>query len=192
MVVSTTKSIITRHMYGDAIYFTILGLSCLYPGLYLYLGCRDRPPYFGYVRRSMNRPPQPADSWHKQHEKDCGGSFTKISEPKGKEKNSNDSKRKRGDSMQKTIKEAFSKKVWKEGTVTNNTASKVIVIEDESPVPTRNGTLDRKPRGNPPRYLQTDPAPPSIISTISFPCPICNSPGFNPETINDHIDTCIQ
>lgn len=43
--------------------------------------CKSRPPYFGIVRRSMNRPPQPADNWWKQHLASCGGVYTKISEP---------------------------------------------------------------------------------------------------------------
>jgi hypothetical protein len=29
--------------------------------------CKDKPPFFGYVRRAMNRPPQPADNWFNRH-----------------------------------------------------------------------------------------------------------------------------
>ncbi len=29
----------------------------------------------------MNRKPQPADSWWKDHQRYCGGEFIKISEP---------------------------------------------------------------------------------------------------------------
>ena len=43
--------------------------------------CQGSPPYFGMVRRAMNRPPQPADNWWKQHQQSCGGTFHKISEP---------------------------------------------------------------------------------------------------------------
>ncbi|KAJ1927639.1 hypothetical protein IWQ60_002742 [Tieghemiomyces parasiticus] len=43
--------------------------------------CQERGPYFGYVRRSMNRSPQPADPWFSQHRATCGGTFTKISAP---------------------------------------------------------------------------------------------------------------
>ncbi|KAI9217084.1 SprT-like family-domain-containing protein [Blastocladiella britannica] len=43
--------------------------------------CAGRAPYFGYVRRSMNRPPQPADSWWQRHLASCGGTYTKISGP---------------------------------------------------------------------------------------------------------------
>ncbi|KAH7054525.1 SprT-like family-domain-containing protein [Macrophomina phaseolina] len=43
--------------------------------------CQARPPFFGLVKRSMNRAPSPRDSWWPQHQADCGGSFTKIAEP---------------------------------------------------------------------------------------------------------------
>jgi predicted SprT family Zn-dependent metalloprotease len=43
--------------------------------------CRHRPPYYGLVKRSMNRAPQPADSWFARHQSECGGTFTKVSEP---------------------------------------------------------------------------------------------------------------
>ncbi|CUV05093.1 unnamed protein product, partial [Cryptosporidium hominis] len=39
--------------------------------------CRNHPPYYGYVRRSINRKPGPADSWWNFHKKTCGGCFVK-------------------------------------------------------------------------------------------------------------------
>ncbi|KAJ4353296.1 uncharacterized protein N0V89_005023 [Didymosphaeria variabile] len=43
--------------------------------------CKDQPPYFGLVKRSMNRPPGKYDSWWARHEAECGGTYTKIQEP---------------------------------------------------------------------------------------------------------------
>jgi hypothetical protein len=43
--------------------------------------CKHRPPYFGIVRRAMNRPPQPADRWWSEHQASCSGKFTKIDGP---------------------------------------------------------------------------------------------------------------
>lgn len=43
--------------------------------------CKERSPYFGLVKRSMNRPPSKADFWFDDHQKECGGKFTKIAEP---------------------------------------------------------------------------------------------------------------
>ncbi|CAL4123391.1 unnamed protein product, partial [Meganyctiphanes norvegica] len=45
--------------------------------------CRKRPPYFGMVKRSMNRIPGPRDTWWGRHQQNCGGSYTKIKEPEG-------------------------------------------------------------------------------------------------------------
>jgi hypothetical protein len=43
--------------------------------------CKGRPPYFGLVKRSMNRAPGKSDPWWEQHAKDCGGAYRKIQEP---------------------------------------------------------------------------------------------------------------
>ncbi|XP_009078792.1 PREDICTED: sprT-like domain-containing protein Spartan, partial [Acanthisitta chloris] len=43
--------------------------------------CQNRGPYFGYVKRSMNRAPSAQDFWWDDHQKTCGGTFTKVKEP---------------------------------------------------------------------------------------------------------------
>ncbi|CAN8203777.1 unnamed protein product [Coccothraustes coccothraustes] len=43
--------------------------------------CQNRAPYFGYVKRSMNRAPSAHDFWWDEHQKTCGGTFTKVKEP---------------------------------------------------------------------------------------------------------------
>jgi hypothetical protein len=43
--------------------------------------CRSQPPYFGLVKRSMNRPPGKSDTWWTRHQAECGGTYTKIQEP---------------------------------------------------------------------------------------------------------------
>jgi hypothetical protein len=49
--------------------------------------CKSLPPYFGIVRRAMNRPPGPSDNWYLDHQARCdGGTWVKISEPPPKEK----------------------------------------------------------------------------------------------------------
>ncbi|XP_054018230.1 DNA-dependent metalloprotease SPRTN [Dryobates pubescens] len=52
--------------------------------------CQNRKPYFGYVKRSMNRAPSARDFWWVEHQQTCGGTFTKVKEPenfkKSKEK----------------------------------------------------------------------------------------------------------
>lgn len=48
--------------------------------------CQNRRPFFGIVKRAMNRKPGPNDTWWKQHQDSCGGTFQKISEPDPKTK----------------------------------------------------------------------------------------------------------
>ncbi|NXX18672.1 SPRTN protein, partial [Podargus strigoides] len=43
--------------------------------------CQNRKPYFGYVKRSMNRAPSARDFWWAEHQEKCGGTFTKVKEP---------------------------------------------------------------------------------------------------------------
>ncbi|ODM90267.1 SprT-like domain-containing protein Spartan, partial [Orchesella cincta] len=44
--------------------------------------CQHRPPYFGVVKRSTNRPPGINDLWYNDHQRTCGGTFVKVKEPK--------------------------------------------------------------------------------------------------------------
>ena len=41
--------------------------------------CKEDKPFYGYVRRAVNRPPQKADPWFRDHQRKCGGEFVKIS-----------------------------------------------------------------------------------------------------------------
>ena len=43
--------------------------------------CVEKPPYYGLVKRAMNRAPGPTDPWWAVHAAQCGGSYTKISGP---------------------------------------------------------------------------------------------------------------
>jgi predicted SprT family Zn-dependent metalloprotease len=43
--------------------------------------CRELPPYFGWVKRAMNRAPGKSDKWWKSHLESCGGQFTKVETP---------------------------------------------------------------------------------------------------------------
>ncbi|KAM9354434.1 DNA-dependent metalloprotease SPRTN [Pholidichthys leucotaenia] len=45
--------------------------------------CQNRRPYFGYVKRAMNRAPSSLDPWWNDHKMTCGGTFTKVKEPEG-------------------------------------------------------------------------------------------------------------
>ncbi|CAI5452455.1 unnamed protein product [Caenorhabditis angaria] len=47
--------------------------------------CQNKYPYFGYVKRTANRPPGPNDLWWPKHQLTCCGEFVKIQEPEGYE-----------------------------------------------------------------------------------------------------------
>ncbi|KAF7694470.1 DNA-dependent metalloprotease SPRTN [Silurus meridionalis] len=74
--------------------------------------CQSRKPYFGYVKRAMNRAPSARDPWWEEHRRTCGGTYTKIKEPenygkKGKseeEKKEKNTSRKHGDKLKASSK----------------------------------------------------------------------------------------
>lgn len=43
--------------------------------------CRSQAPFFGQVKRSMNRAPGKSDSWWSRHVEECGGTFVKVGKP---------------------------------------------------------------------------------------------------------------
>ena len=45
--------------------------------------CQNRRPYYGYVKRAMNRAPSARDPWWADHARNCGGTYTKVKEPEG-------------------------------------------------------------------------------------------------------------
>ncbi|TGZ72337.1 hypothetical protein CRM22_002145 [Opisthorchis felineus] len=71
--------------------------------------CQQRPPFFGYVKRAMNRAPGPNDTWWSQHQATCSGRFVKIKEP---EKSNKSTTRKRDIKGQATSLSAPTKKPY--------------------------------------------------------------------------------
>ncbi|XP_061609888.1 DNA-dependent metalloprotease SPRTN isoform X1 [Phyllopteryx taeniolatus] len=45
--------------------------------------CQTRKPYFGFVKRAMNRAPSALDPWWGDHQRTCGGNYAKVKEPEG-------------------------------------------------------------------------------------------------------------
>ncbi|XP_045584641.2 DNA-dependent metalloprotease SPRTN isoform X1 [Procambarus clarkii] len=43
--------------------------------------CTTRRPFFGILRRAIERPPGPSDKWWARHQQECGGTFHKIEGP---------------------------------------------------------------------------------------------------------------
>lgn len=48
--------------------------------------CKNRGPFYGFVKRTSNRAPGPNDRWWSSHQSSCGGTFVKVKEPEPKQK----------------------------------------------------------------------------------------------------------
>uniref|UniRef100_A0A3Q3WQ32 DNA-dependent metalloprotease SPRTN n=1 Tax=Mola mola TaxID=94237 RepID=A0A3Q3WQ32_MOLML len=66
--------------------------------------CQSRKPYFGYVKRAMNRAPSALDPWWEDHRRTCGGTYTKVKEPEGYGKKGKKDTKKEGKTSGKDIR----------------------------------------------------------------------------------------
>ncbi|UJR28962.1 hypothetical protein I4U23_010179 [Adineta vaga] len=84
--------------------------------------CRQWKPFYGYVKRSMNRAPSNRDRWWDEHEKRCGGKFEKVKEPDdykakaNKKRNATEISSNKNESQPSTISSSPSKKKKKTAT----------------------------------------------------------------------------
>lgn len=130
--------------------------------------CRQQPPFFGLVKRSMNRPPGKNDSWWQRHADDCGGSYTKIAAPQL-----------RRDQVEKlsAIKRAGLQKTKMDGWVNRNSASSESTITD-----TINNTGQKK---RPEAFNIENTAAKRPSNLVD--CPICRKE-VEVVAINAHLD----
>ncbi|GBL76292.1 SprT-like domain-containing protein Spartan [Araneus ventricosus] len=85
--------------------------------------CQNKRPFYGIVKRAMNRAPGPRDNWWAQHQSTCGGTFTKIKEPDNYKQKS--SKRKIQETKdQKGIKSYFEASTSKSNTSSSSISTK--------------------------------------------------------------------
>ncbi|XP_018495307.1 sprT-like domain-containing protein Spartan [Galendromus occidentalis] len=69
-----TKITVYHSFHDEVRHFKVHHWRCTGP-------CKDRGPYYGWVKRSMNRAPSKNDFWWAEHQKLCGGEFMKVSGP---------------------------------------------------------------------------------------------------------------
>lgn len=62
--------------------------------------CQNRKPYFGYVKRAMNRAPSALDPWWEDHRRTCGGTYIKVKEPEGYSKKGKKDAKNEGKSLE--------------------------------------------------------------------------------------------
>ncbi|KAF4306231.1 putative zinc finger rad18 domain-containing protein [Botryosphaeria dothidea] len=140
--------------------------------------CKATPPYFGFVKRSMNRAPGKNDSWWSQHQADCGGSFTKIADPGLTKKqieslSAKDRAGRQKNKIDRWIKAAPSSiESSKSGTPSSS-------WNDANQEPTNSSAK---------RSRSTDDIAVIQRKRTSLTCPICDFP-VTEEDVNDHLDS---
>ena len=130
--------------------------------------CQTKAPYFGLVKRSMNRPPSKSDPWWSKHEAECGGMYTKISEPELTKAQVNALSAKERAGRQKNKID-----VWIQQPSAND---KKDIVSPKS----TNGTLKRQ------REAVHDSEAP--VKKLLVSCPICDTQ-VEETNINNHLDT---
>ncbi|KNC96182.1 uncharacterized protein SPPG_08337 [Spizellomyces punctatus DAOM BR117] len=151
--------------------------------------CQHRPPFFGIVRRSMNRPPQPADRWWSDHQASCGGTYHKIAgpEPKPKRKRKEEKSEDRVDKGKTAgIDDYFvqlDKKIKSEDDTRQN---------DKVRAPSPHHSELVMDLTGPPLKPSKEPIPSAVASPPeSVSCPVCGKTGFTSTEINEHLDLCL-
>ncbi|KAB2577461.1 putative zinc finger rad18 domain-containing protein [Lasiodiplodia theobromae] len=138
--------------------------------------CRASPPYFGLVKRSMNRAPGKSDSWWSQHQQDCGGAFTKIAEP--------DLTKKQIDAL--SVKERAGRQKNKIDRWIKVAPSSIGSTQGEPPSthvnPTARDSSAKRERSD----EESIPTPQQKKTLLA--CPICDVP-VTEDTVNDHLDS---
>lgn len=154
--------------------------------------CQTQPPFFGLVKRSMNRAPSASDPWWTKHELECGGSYTKIMEP----------------DLTKTQLKALSAKEragrqknkidkWVTKTTVGNTAdlggvptspyiSAIPIKNDDANLPDDGGSVALP--GKKRQWTREHHETAHNVKRQLIACPICDTKMAN-DDINEHLDT---
>ena len=133
--------------------------------------CVHKAPYFGIVKRAMNRAPGPKDSWYARHARECGGQWTKIGEPIKIKKIKQPSKKKR------KIAVSNNKNI-----IPNQKSVKDYFETDNGP-PKKKRKINNNNDNN--NDINDD------INDETVRCPVC-SKDIIKSNINIHLDSCLS
>lgn len=142
--------------------------------------CQKNKPFYGYVKRSMNRAPGPNDKWWANHQAICSGVFIKVKEPEGygmKKKAAAQSISKPSTKPKNKITnfikvlDSSTKKCPEKSTAISSTSIESVNKECQQEVP------------------QKDIHFKNLDETML--CPVCNESIFT-EWLNDHLQNCSQ
>ncbi|KAI9847079.1 MAG: hypothetical protein M1837_003197 [Sclerophora amabilis] len=135
------------------------------------------PPYFGLVKRAMNRPPGKSDTWYQRHQEDCGGEWTKIAEPNMTQDQMKKMSAKRRAGLQKNKIDTW---VRSQKDVVDSDDEPPVRHESEPPELDQTEASKRKREG---REVEEEEAAKSLL----IACPICDQ-SIAETRINEHLD----
>lgn len=159
--------------------------------------CQRQPPYFGLVKRSMNRAPGKSDTWWSKHEVECGGTYTKIQEPAVTKKQLDAMSAKERAGRQKNKLDSWVTSKSKNGQTESNTYDRPIDVEEDE----TSTTANKKRRGSvlvAEDVVKTTTSKRArsvreennlaVDSKTLVQCPICNE-DVTETQINEHLDS---
>lgn len=163
--------------------------------------CQYNKPFYGCVKRSMNRAPGPYDRWWANHQANCSGIFIKVKEPEGyglKKKTPVPKAIKPVNKITNFIKifDSPITKVSHDGSELNSKLNdnNQILQHDNFKSPTNkisehSAEISSKSNGSDKETDQQDICIENEDETTL--CPICNEPVFT-DWLNSHLQNCDQ
>uniref|UniRef100_UPI003AAEE435 DNA-dependent metalloprotease SPRTN n=1 Tax=Centroberyx gerrardi TaxID=166262 RepID=UPI003AAEE435 len=138
--------------------------------------CQNRKPYFGYVKRAMNRAPSAQDPWWADHQRTCGGTYTKVKEPEGYGK-----KGKKDGTKDKKIPEKKALGSGKPSSIT--TGSGLQDIRNIIPFSGKGFLLGGKSQSSTSSSPSHKPPGPIVETSMSSPVSSPKKPFFSPPSL---------
>lgn len=138
--------------------------------------CRHQPPFFGLVKRSMNRPPGKSDSWWQRHQEQCGGKYAKIAEPEMTKERLKAMSAKERAGMQKNKLDAW---------VVSGPKSASQSTQD-SPAEASERLINEQKRKRSSSFDDREGCD-EPLKQVLLACPICDA-GVTEGDINEHLD----
>ncbi|XP_031177569.1 sprT-like domain-containing protein Spartan [Sander lucioperca] len=150
--------------------------------------CQNRKPYFGFVKRAMNRAPSAQDPWWEDHKRTCGGTYTKVKEPEGYGKKGKKDGKKDGKTSEKKASEKKDSGNGKPSSTTTGSGSQD--IRNIIPFSGKGfllGGMIQSSASSSPSHTPEVPSSPKKLFTPSSPAKTLNSPvrsGLNNRAIS--------
>ena len=124
--------------------------------------CRSQAPFFGLVKRRMNRAPGKSDPWWQKHQQECGGEYVKVAEP-----DLSKAQAERMGGLRKAGRQRNKIDAWMAGEKSSKSSAQT---------PLKRTTSE-----------EIAPGVAKVVKLPTLSCPICNA-DVPEEAINNHLD----